>query len=1523
MTTMYVKVLAILLAAALVAAQCHAAFVNSMGGCSSGTSGYTIHSSAENDEATAYLVASGIRSAALPGRVSNGVFSWDNGDAVTWMPSSFTPASDGDYQVMLRSNGRWGLASGSTLFLTFLCSDGGAVDTTSTSTTTTSTTTTSTSTSTTTSTTTTPAPDSSASGTTETSTTTPAPTTTTTSTSIAPAPSTTSTPSPTTTTTTTSTAAPVVPTVASVIQALKNAVLDAVSTISVVDFTSNVVYMPATAAVVQSLHTLQRDNSVIALRFGAAGPVAALLGDAATASVGFQVPNSLYNVSTTTAYALSLVTLDGATTAVAVTAQLSIVPIITALQSMPSAVAIREEASGGAGSILATARFAGEGTIVPYTTDVSLAFTAGLTFTMINNGVVGGTCSPAASSPLPYFVTRYDLRFVVPAAYVSRVNSGRKSICASYNGKNTVVAPLTIQSLGATTTAATFAVNASIPVTLRGGSTTSLAKGGYTAFVSSSATCSAITASIALLPLNTFRSTVDTANTPSALLLTPDEAHVGLYVCMRRVSTGAKFAVTYGGASVTIAPAATAAPSPPGATITTNTSPVLTIFNGSSGSINLVEFLRQPASSSEVEAYTTARATLAQSYVAVRFVPVKAGATATTAARVAACQQVKAAEATQGVSNSVMQVSYPLYLQQTYGVLCAAEQYLRIDYVLVQPENWLVSMADTTDFSARTFVLSSGPSQDAAPITVQSTGVSAAAAASVAIRFSSDSTCAYGHTSSISSYGTQQYVSYPTTLLGFYTVCAGIYNAPGTSMFVSTGVTIAMASYELARSNWLLDAGIENNEWTPCGSVSMCGLPTQQKYIQVCNGAVSSNDWPARLEGAFELPGSLTVRMSGNLVEASALALMNDVYVAIDAAASQCQEFGVWAMSADDGASYGPAAVVLGNHPSLALDPAAEVSGVVVGFVSWDAQCSERHTGADIMVARDADGVSVLDLSNLLFSNAEGYYAVCTRNGAAWARVTDTYVKVISGVATTFRAEAINTGDAVANQNGIHLYQTQTATWSVIGTFSSSVDMVFKLVWNDATCAASAAYATALTYVSPSTSNVTVEASLIAAPPAGVANAVLYPCYALGSSTAAAAPLAFEQHRHRAIMVTQLTLASLYYLPEFALSYAAPAETRVLFTDPSSPPITRVALHKVGSRADAAQCGSAADVAAVLAVEVDDLSQRWITVPAALTQSLAAGATGEVIVKLCATASSSIDPEFVAVDAFLVLDTEGTSLADAPMALRLTFLPLNTTTDLLEYAVGKKALTSYASNVLDVPESAVLVAALGSNAFELFIHPTQVTGVAPDSTSTATQQLYALLSKNTNLPLYAQSVGNTSAMFALASVEGVLLADQTSVAAYPLQQLKTSGTSTPVSNLSSLSIALFCVVVAPTTVGFVAFSVQQTIPTLTRSKLGKEAQVYPETGDSPPPRNPRGAGEKEMEENSSQGKKEEPKSDIPLSVVPRAEDTTDNPLYDSDDEPPTRQAKDMGSSPPLRNDTFAMERKKTAARASPSEDDLK
>ncbi|KPA82625.1 hypothetical protein ABB37_02467 [Leptomonas pyrrhocoris] len=1494
---MLIRTLAVLLAAILLAAQCQATFVAVVGGCSSGTAGYTVHSSAENDEATQFLVANNIRSAVLPAHVSSGVLAWDSGDAITWQPSSFVVPANGNYQVLLRYNGKWGLASGDVSSFTFLCTSGGGSDTTTTTTTTTSTTT---------STTTTPFPSSSVSS--DDVPPTAAPTTTTSTTTSTAAPATTTT----TTTTTTTPTPPAGPTVPSVMQALKNTIFDAVTTIRVMDFTANVVYLPGTASLVQNLRTLCTENSVIALRFGASGPVSALLTDSTTVSVGFHVPYSLYNVSDIASYALHLVTLDGTATATAVTAQLRIMPVVTTLQQMHSAVTIREEAGGSSDKILTTVRFAGEGTTVPYTTDVSLAFTSALSFTMINNGVVGSACSPSPS-PLPYFFTRHDLRFVIPASYVSRVNSGRKSICASYNGRNTVIAALSIQGLGATTTAASFPVSAPIPVTLLGGSTTSLAKGAYTAFVSSSSACSSVTADISLLPFNTFRSAVDTAGTPSALLVTTDEAHIGLHVCMRRALTKTKFAVTYNGAPVTIVRAA------PVRTVTT-AGLVLTIFNGSSGSVNLTEFIRAPADSTEVEAYAAVRATLAQNYVAVRFVPVKAGAAATAAARAAACQQAKSAEATQGVSNSVMQVSYPLYLRQAYGVLCAAQQYLRVDYVVVQPDHWLVSVAGTTQFTSHTFVLSSGPSQDAAPITVHS-GTSSSAATNIAVRFSADGSCAYGHTSPISSYGTQQFITYPTSSLGVYTVCAGIYSLPGTSMFVSTGATVSMAPYELARSNWLLDAGIEGSEWTPCGSVSMCGLHTEQKYIQVCNGAVNTNVWPARLDGAFELPGSLTVRMSGNLYEAAALALMNHVYVAIDAASSQCQEFGVWAISADDGASYGPGAVVLGNHPQVALTPSTEVSGVAVGFVPWDAPCQDRHSGSDVMVARNADGVSVIDMSNFLYTKTEAYYAVCTYNGINWARITDTYIKVISGVVKVYRAEAINTGDTVTNQNRIHLYQTQTAIWSVIGTFRSSADMVFELVWNDETCTASPAYATALTYVSPSTANVTVEASLIAAAPADAANAVLYPCYALGTSSATASPLPFEQHRHRSVVVTQLTLASLYYLPEFALSYAAPEDTRVLFTDPASPPITRVALHKGSSRDDTPQCGAAPDMAAVLTVETDDLGQRWITMPATLTQSLAAGATDEVFVKLCATASSSIDPAFVAVDAFFVLNRVGTSLTDAPMALRLSFLPLNTSTDLLEYAVGKKELVKYASKVLKVPEATVLVASLGNNAFELFIHPTQATGAAPQSTEAPTQQLYSLLKADTDLPLYAYSQENTSAVFALATVEGVLLADQSPIAAYPVRGLKTSGSSTTVNSLSGLSIALFCVVVAPTTVGFVAFSVQQTLPTLTRSKGDKKSQVYPEAGDSPPPRNPGGAGDKEMEESSP--KKEEPMSDIPLSVVPRAEDTAANPLYDSDDEPPTRQAKDMGSSPPLRNDTFAMENKKPATRSSASDDDLK
>ncbi|CAC9482308.1 conserved hypothetical protein [Leishmania infantum JPCM5] len=1481
---------ALLVVLCFLLARSEAALTAPFGGCEVGTSGYAIHSPGENDKGAQYLMDNGIAFAILPATVTNGVVTWENGEVAAWMPPDFQAPSDAHYCLILRKNGAWSVVS-MPFTWNHLCIDGREDGETTTMTTQMPNTTT------TSTTTTTPAPTanphlSSSSFQSEGSA----------SSSFA-SPITTTTLAPSPTTSTTAAPPPSVPTVSSVMQTVRSVVFAAVPTVNVMDFTSNVVYLPATATLVESMQALQAASIVIAVRFGATGPVSALLTDATAASVSFHVPHELYNVSVVTSHALSLVTLNTADVLV-VGSQLRITPVLIALQQMSMGVVLSDESILEGTDILATVRFAGAGTALLYTTDVSKVITSTLSFSMVNNGAVGSRCKPSTSS-IPYFITRYDVRFLVPGNYTARVHAGRKSVCATYNGKSVVVAPLAIQGIAATTTAASFPAATAIPIRLQGGTTTGIARGAYAAFASASSDCTSEGAKISLLPVNSFNSSSDSSAVPGALLVASSEVPTGSYVCMRRTSTNTKFAVRYHGKPVTVG----AASMPPAAAAT---APVLTIFNGSCGSLNLLEFVRPPASEDDIAAYLSAASNVSEAYRVFRFVAVKAGATA--ADKADACRRFKQ-EATRDAANGAMQFSFPFYLQQTNGVLCADEEYVRIDYTVIQPTNWLMSMAGVSDFASRMLVLSSGPEYDAVPLSVRSSRL-ASVGSGTAVRISQDGSCAFGYTARIQSYNTQQYIAVPTASVGVYTLCAGLYNETGTSMFVSTGSQVDLASYVRGRRKWMHEAGIERTEWTPCGSASTCGLHTQQAYIEVCNGAVRRNVWPQRLDGAFVGSDSAMVLMAGNLYKTQAIVLMNDVYVPVAAAFAHCQQFSLLQLSTDDGATYGPAAVVLGNHPQIALSPVTDVSGVIVGFVPWNAMCRGVHTGADVMVARTAAGISVIDISGLLFTKSEGYYAVCVRNGVAWARVTDTYIKVVIGGVTVYQAEAINTGDALANQKSIHLYQTQTATWGVAGTFSPSVSLLLKLVWMDSTCTMDAAYTAALRYISPSSAHATVEASLIAAAPAGVASPTLYPCYTANTFGNTAAPMPFEEHRGRSITVTQLTLSSLFYLPYLELSVSAPVDTRILLTEPQDPPITRVSLRVTSSQSDVPQCGAAATYATVLTIETDDLGRRWMTVPAWVPQTLGGSGATNVYLKMCATASSSANPEFVAVEAYLVLSANATNLAGNPMSLRLTFLPLNSSTDLLDYKAAQYALVKYAATELKVPETVVLVASLGNNAFELFIDDALQTGAAPQSTLTPTQQLYQTLAKGTNLPLFLNGRDNATAWFALAKAEAVHLVDQTSVDDYPALALPVSGSAGKSFNYTGLSIALFCVVVAPTTIGFVAFSVQQTIPTLSHSRFGKKTAVCVETGDSPPPRNPCSP----MDLEADGGAKKDEARDVPL-VVPRAEDTTQCPLYDSDDEGATHEMKDMGTSPPLRNDTFAMAHRKGVSSRSSVEDE--
>ncbi|KAG5506991.1 hypothetical protein JKF63_05737 [Porcisia hertigi] len=1289
----------------------------------------------------------------------------------------------------------------------------------------------------------------------------------------------------TTTTTTTTTSPPSsVPTVSSVMQTLRSVVFAAAPVVAVMDFTSNEVCLPATASLVQDMQLLQAASTAIAVQFGATGPTSTLSSRATTTTVCFQVPNELYNVSKVTSHSLSLTARD-TYDVLATGSQLRVTPVMMALQQMAAGVMLSDDVTLEGANILATVRFAGVGTALPHTTDVSHVITSTLFFSMVNNGALGGRRT-ASTSPIPYLITRYNMRFFVPRSYLGRVRAGRKSVCATYNGKSVVVAPLVFQGVAAMTTAASFSPETAIPITLHGGTATSIASGAYAAFVSASPDCTSDGANISLLPLNSFMSG-DSNPTVSALLVIGADVPAGRYVCMRRIASKMRFAVAYHGKPVTIG--AKVIPPPAAAT-----APVLTIFNGSSGSLHLQEFVRPSASTDDAEAYLSALKTVSGAYRVFRFVAVQAGAAA--ADKKAACGRSRQ-EATQYAASGVMQFSFPLYLHQTHGVLCADGEYVRIDYTVLQPTNGLISKTGTGDIAPRRVVLSSGVKYDAVPFALSSSNPTSLVSRTM-VRMSENDSCAFGYTVRMKSYGTQNYIAIPTALVGVYTVCVGIYNETGTSMFASTGLQVDFASYALARHKWMQEAGIDTTEWTPCGSASTCGLHTEQQYIQVCNGAIRPNVWPERLEGAFVGPGSVTVLMVGNLYKTPAIVLMNDVYVPVAAAFVHCQQFSMLELSTDNGETYGPAAVVLSSHPQILLNPSTDVSGVVVGFVPWGVTCLGAHVGSDVMVGRTETGVSVIDTSGLLFSKSEGYYAVCTRNGDAWAPVTDTYIKIVTGVVTMYGAEAISTGDALPQQRSIQLYQTQTATWAVVGTFSPSVGLVLKLVWNDATCKAAAAHTAPLNYISPSSSRVTVEVSLIAAAPEGLSERALYPCYAMSKSGSTASPLPFEERRGRSIRVMQLTLSSLFYLPYLVLSVSAPADTRILLTDPQNPPITRLALQVASSESDVPVCSVRAVYATVLAVETDDLGHRWVTVPTWVPQTLGGSGATNVYVKMCATASSSASPEFVPVDAYIMLKANGTRLAGDTMSLRLTFLPLNASTDVLDSKAARGALATYTATVLHVPETVVLVTSLGNNAFELFIDDALQTGAAPQSTMTPSKQLYHILAKGTNLPLFVKGSEKAMTWFVLSKAECVHLLDQTFWDAYSVLNLPTSGSQSGHPNYTALSIALFCVVVVPTAIGFVAFSIQQTIPTLSHSRFGKRATVFAEAGDSPPPRNPSSPVVPEAENSVKDKTGEDP--------LVRAKDVGhQSPLYASEEEgEELHDTRDMEGSPPLSNRTF-------------------
>ncbi|EPY23149.1 hypothetical protein STCU_07846 [Strigomonas culicis] len=1418
--------------------------------------------------------------AGFSGNVYGTILFLDNGGSLKWKPDSLSLPNNAEGFLIVKSDGTWSYLAFSFYSTTsFLCEKKGTTTTTSTSTSTsTSTTTTSTST-----------------------TTTVAPTSTTTSTSTAPVSTTTSTSTTTTTTTTVAPTTTLAPeedvSVASVAKNVKE-VLEQKASFSILVNTTNPIALSTTAQLSLSVSALWASGKSIYIGFGCSDMskvvVAALLpGDSA---VHFTVPYSIVlaagthsicvlgdNNSFTQVYSATSPTVKETTSA-----SVKVIAFETVLRSLKQSIPIYATndltRSGQTGNLT----FAGEGTLVADTT--AIAPVPGLTFSMVNNGVNGNPCTPS-KLPLDFMIIGHKFLFDISDTYIFYMLKGRKSVCVSYKSTQVVVASLDEVSLASSTTALSFAHDSPIPVNISGVSKVALARGLLTAFISSESKCSSVARTVDLYVFNTFSQQGQDAFIRVSSVSDGDAKR---YLCLQHTETSTRVPVTFEGkASYVVSSAVTIAPAK------------LTVFYGMKGTVNLNSY-------SQLMSSATVKNLLSVDQF-VRFVPLTFTSTVASDEKASACSGNVQQEATVSAEAGILQLTHPLRLSKTSGVLCIDKVYIGVDYTVLKPSDWLLTIDQLSTFEQQTFFLSGSPSLDVASMELEGSNYG-----DLAVQLDADGTCDGSSYTSVFAFNGNNYMVLPEGASGTYTVCAGL-KGQGTAAFVSTTRIINMYPLDAGIAAWKTTMGVSSHEWSSCAGSSACGMTTTAAYSQVCNAQamLSSVLFPLRLEEEVNYVGAMEVQLSGSDVSIPAGFSATRFFIAVEYSALQCIQYSAVDASSDLD-SFSESAVVTANQSLLYFSSSYDLSGMRIGLVLWDSPCAAGNLIFQSFVSLGS--LSFIDLSELVFTGKDGYYSLCYPvDKEKWLAAGDTVVKVfLQNSSSAPSIEAIGTVTASSTSNSIILWRTQALTWwTLVGFFSSSSSTYFQLVWDDATCKATAVYSAAVTYVSQTSALVSIDVASISDAP--TESSVLYACY-LNNGELQAQPLPFEKHRSRNVALRGLTLTSLNYLPYVSFSYDTSEDATVQITDPDDPPLSLVAAFLATSTSgwtDSAACSTSnTNYKYTFSVSVDEYNRRRFTIPASLIKSV--GATDETTYLLLCASASYTSAQFQYVTSYIAVNGWSAEATVNLVALNYVFTPLNASGDVLDLDGATSALQGYAKETCDASVDDVLVTKRALNRYSLYMEPSKTLTVS--AAVTQTECIYAAMGKGTNLPLYATS--KNSSMFVASAVEGVFLSNQSSHTDYPFITLVTQEPATSSSSSTTICIKLFCVVVAPTAIGFVAFSVQRSIPQLSHEKIEKK-EVFPEAGDSPPPRNPQAAPRHEGTDKdkgkvappdiappagpTAKEKRLHPVAvQMPLSVVAKTEDTAANPLYDSDER---EEVKDMGRSPPVTNATFVMNRK--------------
>ncbi|KEG10484.1 hypothetical protein DQ04_03661050 [Trypanosoma grayi] len=1483
------------------------AFYMVRGGCIDDPGRWTtrIDSGAENEAVVSFLHTQREPYAGIGGHVRGRKVYWDDGFPMKWKPSGFVPPPTlRDGFLVVRYDGSWGAMSydlfPSTLFI---CTDGDvpavAPNTTETPTDTPYPNTTETPTDTPYPNTTETPTDTSYPTTTETPTDTPYPNTTETPTDT-PYPNTTEIPTGTSAPITTEapTEAPSSTNVWGVLDDLAVAV-SKVGTFDIVLSTTNGVDVPLKATgLLERIDALRRNHHhFVGVAFmekadAIAPRDVATLTLVAGSTLQFIVPLSLME-SGVTRYFVCVVAVN--TSAVPIyrqtNATLAIHSLDEVLHNVKDSVVLNEEDMLKPKDVIRPLRVTGRGTIAQHTAEVTPFVLNGLSFSMVSNGVVGRKCVPSKLS-VDFVFANGSFWLFLPKEHIARVKTGHKSLCASMNGKNSIIALIEERRISFSTSNTTYTYGEPIRAVVLGASASAFAANTYAAFLSRSERCPSVDddASVKLeleVPVLPTRLSISSSlsfleqeqeRTPTVYFSTASRDPKMRYLCVQHVATATKFRVlSLDGAVVRVLGHKPSLP-PSGK---------MSLFNGITGSIALGSFVLPPRSAEDIEHFNTVSLLIMQNALRLRFVPLSPNAEWEKKMVECSLNETKS-EGDFDVNAGSVQINRALWFSHSSGVLCTGSKYLRIDYVVHEPLEWLQLFGGSSSVVG-TAIIASLPST-----AVRLDLTNSDPSANYAVRLSVDEKCRTGFTAGVwqTPCGITA-VSFHKAVSGTFTLCVGIYAGAGaasTTAFVATNRTVIVTPYEAGMDAWEREQGLTSGAWELCGSSSLCGYVPTQPFLEVCGIQPVDRPWPAIITERLLSFDAINVKLSGDNKSYMATVIAGRVFLRRGNIA--CQAPKMMEMSVD-GKMYSTSAITDRERSVVTLKSSTQLAGVIFGLALWDEGCDAASIRQKVLVSTMTPflfSASVFDLAPLLWNGSDNYYVVCVLQTMTWSAVPQAYIHTMTSNAGTnvVTAEAIATSNPKENEKTIHIWQTETSTWTIVGHFLPDVVVSLALVWDDPTCSVQPAYTAAMQYLSPTTSSVAVEASFITAPL--TPKSLLYSCYYTKSISPT--PLSIEEFRKRRIAVLELSLSSINYLPHYAIRYDTRDNTTVFLTDPHKPPITQLELFLAHSPEDhdaTANCSTTSQRhVASLMVHTDSFGLGWVrVVPGVPAMVSAAGRAAYLLI--CATASKSASLRFVPISAYLVINDIGTGTQVNPFSLDLSFLPLNDTNSVLGGDSCKEAVTRYVSAVTNqtADPKGILVTAKSNNNFGLFIEPDAT--VSSESAANQLRAVYTAMASGRGLPLRASSLNG--ATFILVSVEGVHLIDQSPYDGMPRVNVSTLNTvdSNVPGDLAKKVITIFCVVVAPVVVGFVVFSLQRTVPTLDRAKFGKvsgrtKASVAAfDFGDSPPPRKPESA---------------EGGGHFATAV----EDTAASPLYDSDDErPPPALGCTPPPPPPARN----------------------